>query len=62
MNVINVCRCQVAIQLTPSKAILAPSYNSPLGLYSKQNITDVLVNTVKRFLSFVFCLICLKLA
>ncbi|CAF0747174.1 unnamed protein product [Brachionus calyciflorus] len=39
---------QVGIQLPNNKALLTQSYNSPMGLYSNQNIADTLTNTLKN--------------
>ncbi len=38
---------QVGVQLSKNKALLTQSYNSPMGLYSSQNIADTLVNSMK---------------
>lgn len=38
---------QVGVQLSKNKALLTQSYNSPMGLYSSQNIADSLVTSMK---------------
>jgi len=38
---------QVGVQLSKNKALLTQSYNSPMGLYSSQNIADTLVTSMK---------------
>jgi hypothetical protein len=40
---------KVAVPLKDNKMLLTQSYNSPLGLYSKQNVADALVTTVKKY-------------
>jgi hypothetical protein len=40
---------QVGVQLGRNKALLTQSYNSPMGLYSSQNIADTLVNSMKKY-------------
>lgn len=39
---------QVGLQLGKNKALLTQSYNSPMGLYSSQNIADSLVTSMKN--------------
>lgn len=39
---------QVGVQLSKNKALLTQSYNSPMGLYSSQNIADTLVSSIKN--------------
>jgi len=46
---------KVGVQLAKNKALLTQSYNSPMGLYSSQNIADTLVSSIKKyFLNFKF--------
>lgn len=38
---------QVGVQIGKNKALLTQGYNSPMGLYSSQNIADTLVTSMK---------------
>ena len=45
---------KVGLQLGSNKALLTQSYNSPMGLYSNQNIADTLASTVKKLVLVLF--------
>lgn len=51
---------KVGIQLNDKKALLTPSYNSPMGLYSDQNIANTLVTTMEKLLFILSYVIRLK--
>jgi hypothetical protein len=48
---------KLGVTLNESKLLVTQAYNSPLGLYSKQNVADALITTVKKYyaLKFLFC-------
>ena len=40
---------QISVQLKDNRVLQSQSYNTPLGLYSKENIANTLVATMQRY-------------